>query len=197
MAWGGRSITGKPWPPSVAATRAPFILLAVLLTISPSIAAHGSDALELIARDGEDCLGAAEVCLEVFSIPPDLEPGHATVLELRNHANSSTSFTAALTVPDQADPDREATPASAAIATTGSVEPGERGHVNLTLPDTSHAYAWLTGEDTETRGGWEMVPLSLDAQDPSSDEARAAPSLPLATTMMLLALVAVWRRENP
>lgn len=153
-----------------SATR--LVLAAVLLAapiLVPSAGAHSAAAIELEVREREACLQGS-VCLELVSLPPDLEPGHDTAFELRVHPNASRAYAASLTTADEADPDREATPEEAAIVTTPSAEPGERARANFTAPQASQLYAWLPGGEKEANGGWETLPLGVQGQQPSGDQ---------------------------
>lgn len=173
-------------------TIAGLLLAALLLT--PSTTAHEDAPIGLEAREGDNCL-ESELCLELVSLPPDLEPGHATSLQLRVHPNASQAYTAAITTLDEADPDREDTPTSTALATTPAAEPGQTVHVNLTGPQASHAYVWLTEADHEARGGWETFPLGMQNADGSEGE-RSADGVTTAAAFAIASLVARRQRRS-
>lgn len=167
--------------------------LLALLALSPAAVGHAGSSIEVIAKDGPDCAGG-EVCLELFSLPPDLAPGDASELELRNHPDSQRAYAASLTTPDRADPDRQDTPASAAIATTPAVEPGNRSHVEVTIPEADGLYAWLDGAEHEAQGGYEEVPISSASEGPS-DSTRDPVPAPVGVLVVALAGVA-WARRT-
>lgn len=177
--------------------RAPLALLATLLiaaTLAPTVGAHVGTAIEVEAREAGACLDS-DVCLELVRLPPDLEPGHETALSLRVHANASDTYRAAATAIEQADPDREATPHSVAVATTPAVEPGGEARVNLTTPEAPALYLWLVDDDHEARGGWERLPL--DPQAAGDDGRQPAASLGAASLVPLaLAAVAIGRARR-
>ncbi|PSG96161.1 hypothetical protein BRD56_12335 [Thermoplasmatales archaeon SW_10_69_26] len=146
----------------------------ILGPVIPAAEAHAGAAIEVEAREGEGCV-ADPVCLELAALPVDLEPGHATALEVRVHDNASTSYRVAVTSLAEADPDREATPLDAAVAVTDRIAPGEEDRVNLTLPDAAEGYLWLPDGDQESRGGWEEVPI--DPQAAQQADQRPSPGL--------------------
>lgn len=160
---------------------AAFLLL--LLALGPSAQAHAGSAIELLAKDGPDCV-ARDVCLELFSIPPDLQIAHAYDLTLRNHPNSTSDYRALATAPDAADPQHSDTQAEDAIASTDPVAPGSRASTPVRLPDAGSLYVWL--EDEESKGGWAEVPI----QAASSADANAR-TLPAPSGLLALALAAV------
>jgi hypothetical protein len=163
---------------------APAAVLLALLVLAPAASAHADVGIELQAREDEDCLDG-ERCLELVALPPDLEPGHGTALQLTVHPNASQAYRVALTGIGEADPAREATPVSAAVAVTPRADPGETVQVNLTTPSAEAGYAWLPDEDHEAAGGWETVPLGA-----SSSESTSRDDTPLGLAAGTLALVA-------
>lgn len=170
---------------------APAIALLTVVVIAGSSLAHSGATIEVIAKDGDDCV-ASDVCLELFSVPPDLSPGHETSLVLRNHPNSTTSYAAAVTTLDRADPDREATQASSALASTPEVAPGEQAEGgDLIPPEGSDLYLWLTTDDHEAQGGHEVLPVAGEGQ---VDATRSSPA-PGALATLLLALAALGARR--
>lgn len=169
-------------------------LLLAVLVLAPTAGAHPGAEIELEAREGDRCLDRP-LCLELVSLPPDLAPGHATVLELRVHANASSAYRAAFTTLEQADTDREATPSSAALATTPVGEPGETVQVDLTVPEASHGYVWLPGDDHEARGGWETFPLGMRT-DGDDDRPAPGPGVPSAIVAALAGLCLRERRRS-
>lgn len=175
--------------------RAPLALLATLLTaaaLAPTAGGHVGTAIEVEAREAEACLDT-DVCLELVRLPPDLGPGHETALSLRVHANATDTYRASAASLELADPDREATPDSAAVATTPAVEPGGEARVNMTTPEAPQLYLWLPDDDHEARGGWERLPLTAQADDARqpADSLGAASLLPLA-----LAAIAIRRARR-
>lgn len=176
-----------------ARVRTALLLALASLVFVPSAAAHADVGIELEAREGEHCTGT-EVCLELVAVPPDLEPGHETVLELAVHPDANRSYRAALTTAEQADPDREATPASAAIAATPEAEPGQTVQVNLTSPDAAEGYAWLPGGDNEARGGWETFPLGAQISGEGEPANTPLGAGPLALALAGAALGLTQRR---
>lgn len=162
--------------------------LAALLLTSTGAIAHAGAAIELVARDGDDCV-VGEVCLELFSLPPDLEPGHETQLTLRNHPNSTANYSALATTEDQADPDHRATPSQAAIAATGPAKPAARASANLTTPSSGNLYVWLDG--AEEQGGWETVPISEANPPDETSSSRPVPGPSPAASLLGLAAAAL------
>lgn len=180
---------GALGPDGRLASAALAILGLVLVVASAGAHAHAGAAVAVEAREDEACI-ADPVCLELVGLPADREPGHASALELQVHPNASRSYEAALAPGPEADPDREATPRSAAVAVVGPVEPGERARLNLTLPDTAEAYVWLPDGDHEAQGGWEIVPLASQSRqsgEPSSQDVAAPGAAVLASILGLLA----------
>lgn len=172
--------------------------IAVLATVlallfATTASAHGGHGIELIAKDGPECANG-DVCLELFNLPPRLEPGDPVSLILRNQANSSQPYAAALAPLDRADPDNEHTPMDKAMARTGNASPGETAHANLTTPDTRWAYGWLTGEDHEVRGGHTRIPIGVQTTQPGDAEAQAPASGALAAIAALAGIALARRR---
>lgn len=175
-----------------------LVLIAVvgLSFVPPSAGAHAGAAIELEAREGEACVNQP-VCLELVSLPPDLEPGHRTGLELRVHPEATGDYGLAVAAVENADPDRRNTSTADALARLDPVGPGQTARGNLTTPDAAHVYAWLPGGDHEQRGGHELVPLGGQTDDgpPAREDASVGPT---GTVLALLgASMAAWRRARP
>jgi len=131
------------------------------------------------------------VCLEPFNLPPRIEPGDQLTLVLRNHANSTTAYAAAIAPADAAS-DEQATRTDRALVETDPADPGEAAEANFTVPEATHAYAWLTGDDHEARGGHETIPLGVQAgtaNEPSTTPAATA----IGTLVALIAAIAIAR----
>lgn len=173
----------------VASRVAPLAVLTALCLASllaPAAVGHPGAAIVLEAREQEACI-EGPVCLELASIPFDLAPGHETALELRTHAEASQGYAASVTTLDRADRDHRDTPASEAIVTTPEAAPGGSARVNLTVPQASQLYVWLADEGAEAEGGWERVPVDIEAAADGEASQRSAPGVGVAGVLTALA----------
>jgi hypothetical protein len=169
--------------------------LIVVAAIAPQAQAHAGAAIAVEAREEPHCV-ETQVCVELVSIPPDLEPGHETALALRVHPNASQAYEAGIAHVSAADAEDRRTPRSAAIALTPAAASGQTTRVNLTVPETGELYVWLPGDDHEARGGWETLPLAVQPENAGNDSQTVAGPGPAGALAAVLALATVLRRDR-
>lgn len=131
------------------------LTLVLLASIAPYATAHGGNAVGLEARE-RPCPDSQAKCLVTFNLPVDKQPGDPVEIMVRNFGTSNSSYTIHVTTLDEADPDRQDTPAAAALASIGPVPPGEEREVNVTVPDARELYAWSDADDDEAEGMHEV-----------------------------------------
>lgn len=159
------------------------LALVLLVSIAPYAAAHGGNAAGLEARE-RPCPGDQAKCLETFNLPVGKQPGDPLEIMVRNFGTSNSSYTILVTTIDQADPQRQDTPADAAIATVGPIPPGEEREVNVTVPETRELYAWSDEGDDEAQGMHEVFAV----RPPGSSDGSSAPAPGPAGSLIALAL---------
>lgn len=159
------------------------LALVLLASTAPPAMAHGGDTVGLEARE-RPCPDDQAMCLVTFNLPVGKQPGDPLEILVRNFGTSNSSYTILVTTLDQADPERQDTPADAAIATIGPVPPGEEREANITVPEARELYAWSDEDDDEAQGMHEVFAV----RPPGSSDGSSAPAPGAGGGLLALAL---------
>lgn len=164
--------------------------VALVLLAAPVVAGQsgGSDepsTMTVIAQTS-DCPEERELCYHTENASSRLEPGEEVTVTFRNEGQTDHSLYVANG--SRADDGNRDTPASAAFANTGEIEPGSQTNLTVTVPDGDALYLWCEVSDHEAQGMWTAIPIGTSNENATGPD-QGADRTPLGPVGALIAIV--------
>lgn len=167
-----------------------LVPVALVLLGAPVVTGQsgGSDEpsrITVIAQ-ASDCPEERELCYHTENASGSLEPGEEVTVTFRNQGQTDHSLYVANG--SRADDGHRDTPASAALANTGEVEPGSQTNLTVTAPNGDALYLWCEVSDHEAQGMWTTIPIGTSNENATGPN-QGADRTPLGPIGAMIAIV--------
>lgn len=178
-----------------------LIPVALVLLAAPVVAGQAdrsdepSSRMTVIAQTS-DCPEDRELCYGTENAPSRLEPGEEVTVTFRNEGRTDHSLYVANG--SRADDGHRDTPASAAFANTGQIEPGSQTNLTVTVPHAGSLYLWCEVSDHEAQGMWTTIPIGASSENATGPKQGAdrTPPGPVGAVLAIVSGVALVARAR-